>query len=376
MKKLFSLFTVLVFVCAVSVPALAAQIDIPLHIAGNTYYDTVEKSFLYYVNASASQAVRSNIADGMITEQTVSISSDAGVALEVYLNGERLQSISGGTFQTSGEYVVMYVGGTVPERLFSFTIVPKLCNSVTGYVLPNGFEFTEATLNGEPISFENNYIKFSEEGNYDIHYRCIKTNVSYQLLLTTDFTGPVLSLDNVKEGKEGRIVAKMNSLCDPKIMLALYEASSAGVKIDLIVRGICCLKAGVKGVSENITVRSIVGNFLEHSRIFYFYNDGSEDVYMGSADWMPRNLDKRVEILFPVENQELKEKVIHILFTQLNDTVKAHIMQPDGSYTKVSRRGKPYMDSQSYFCQEAMKKEKSKESIDKRVFEPIMGEED
>lgn len=201
MKKLFALFTVLVFVCAVSVPALAAQIDIPLHIAGNTYYDTVEKSYLYYVNASASQAVRSNIADGMITEQTVSISSDAGVALEVYLNGERLQSISGGTFQTSGEYVVMYVGGTVPERLFSFTIVPKLCNSVTGYILPNGFEFTEATLNGEPISFENNYIKFSEEGNYDIHYRCIKTNVSYQLLLTTDFTGPVLSLENVKEGK-------------------------------------------------------------------------------------------------------------------------------------------------------------------------------
>lgn len=183
-------------------------------------------------------------------------------------------------------------------------------------------------------------------------------------------------VDNVKEGKEGRIVAKMNSLCDPKIMLALYEASSAGVKIDLIVRGICCLKAGVKGVSENITVCSIVGNFLEHSRIFYFHNDGSEEVYMGSADWMPRNLDKRVEILFPVENQELKEKIIHILFTQLNDTVKAHIMQPDGSYTKVSRRGKSYLDSQSYFCQEAMKKEKSKESIDKRVFEPIMGEED
>ena len=201
MKKLFSLFTVLVFVCAVSVPALAAQIDLPLHIADNTYYDTVEKSFLYYVNASASQVVRSNVADGMITEQRVSISSDAGVALEVYLNGERLQSISGGTFQTSGEYVVMYVGGTVPERLFSFTIVPKLCNSVTGYILPNGFEFTEATLNGEPISFEKNYIKFSEEGNYDIHYRCIKTNVSYQLLLTTDFTGPVLSLENVKEGK-------------------------------------------------------------------------------------------------------------------------------------------------------------------------------
>ena len=201
MKKLFSLFTVLVFVCAVSVPALAAQSDIPLHIAGNTYYDTVEKSFLYYVNATASQAVRSNVADGMITEQAVSVKADTGVTLEVYLNGERLQSISGGTVQTPGEYVVMYVGGTVSERLFSFTIVPKLCNSVTSYALPAGFEFTEATLNEEPISFEKNYIKLTQEGEYNIHYRCMKTNVPYQLLLKTDFTGPVLSLENVKDGK-------------------------------------------------------------------------------------------------------------------------------------------------------------------------------
>lgn len=201
MKKLCLLFAVLVFMCAAVMPVFATQADLPLHIVGNTYYDSIEKSFLYYVNATASQTVRSNIADGMITEQAVSVKADTGVTLEVYLNGERLQSISGGTFQTPGEYVVMYVGGSAAERLFSFTIVPKLCNSVTSYALPTGFEFTEAYLNKEPISFEKKYIKLTEEGEYNIHYRCMKTNVTYQLLLKTDFIGPVLSLDNVKDGK-------------------------------------------------------------------------------------------------------------------------------------------------------------------------------
>jgi hypothetical protein len=201
MKKLCLLLAMFVLMCAVAMPSLAAQADLPIHIAGNTYYDSAEKSFLYYVNATASQAVRSSVADGMITEQAVSVKVDAGVALDVYLNGERLQSISGGTFQTPGEYVVMYVGGAVPERLFSFTIVPKLCNSVTGYTLPAGFEFTEASLNKEAIPFDKNYINLTEEGEYNIHYRCVKTNVSYQLLLKTDFTGPVLSLENVKNGK-------------------------------------------------------------------------------------------------------------------------------------------------------------------------------
>ena len=101
------------------------------------------------------------------------------------------------------------------------------------------------------------------------------------------------------------IIAKINSLCDPDIMEALYKASAAGVKIDLLVRGICCLKVGIPGVSENIHVRSIVGDFLEHSRIFYFYNNGAEDIFMGSADWMSRNLDRRVEIVFPVEDEKI-----------------------------------------------------------------------
>ena len=136
---------------------------------------------------------------------------------------------------------------------------------------------------------------------------------------------------NAKEGKPAKIIAKCNSLCDRKIILALYEASCAGVQIDLIVRGICCLVAGKPGVSENIRVRSIVGTFLEHARIFYFYNDGNEEVYMGSADWMPRNLDRRVEIVFPVEAPDLKEKAKHILDVQLRDTLKAHCLLEDGT---------------------------------------------
>ncbi|WP_394924219.1 RNA degradosome polyphosphate kinase [uncultured Robinsoniella sp.] len=176
---------------------------------------------------------------------------------------------------------------------------------------------------------------------------------------------------NALEGKPAHIIAKMNSLCDKDIIAALYEASAAGVKVDLIIRGICCLKVGIPGVSENITVRSIVGNFLEHSRIFYFYHNGSKEVYMGSADWMPRNLDKRVEILFPVESEHLKMEVIHILQIQLEDNVKAHILQPDGSYEKVDRRGKIKMNSQEYFCEEAVERAAKPEDVVKdRVFIP------
>lgn len=176
---------------------------------------------------------------------------------------------------------------------------------------------------------------------------------------------------HAKAGREARIVAKMNSLCDSGIIEALYEASAAGVKIDLIVRGICCLKVGIPGVSENITVRSIVGNFLEHSRIFYFRNDGNTEVYMGSADWMPRNLDRRVEIVFPVLEEELKEKALHILRTELADNVKARIMQPDGHYEKADRRGKAAVNSQEQFCREAVAAvAKEEQGSSQRVFVP------
>ncbi len=159
---------------------------------------------------------------------------------------------------------------------------------------------------------------------------------------------------HAREGKPAKIVAKMNSLCDEGIIAALYEASAAGVEIELIVRGICCLKVGIPGISENIHVRSIVGNFLEHSRIFFFLNDGEEELYMGSADWMPRNLDRRVEILFPVLDDALKEKVKHILDVELADNTKAHVLKPDGEYEKIDRRGKVLVNSQKQFCEEAV----------------------
>ncbi len=159
--------------------------------------------------------------------------------------------------------------------------------------------------------------------------------------------------EHAENGTPAHIIAKINSLCDPDIMEALYKASAAGVKIDLLVRGICCLKVGIPKVSENIHVRSIVGDFLEHSRIFYFYNNGAEDVFMGSADWMTRNLDRRVEIVFPVEDEKIKKEIIHILDIEFKDNTKAHILQPDGQYEKMDKRGKALVNSQMQLCQEA-----------------------
>ena len=162
--------------------------------------------------------------------------------------------------------------------------------------------------------------------------------------------------ENALKGRPAKIIAKMNSLCDPGIINALYDASSAGVDIHLIIRGICCLRAGVPGLSETIHVRSIVGTFLEHSRIFYFENNGNSEFYMGSADWMPRNLDKRVEILFPVEDPTLQQEIQKILDIQLADTKKAHILMPDGTYEKVDQRGKAPLNCQMYFCEHAKKR--------------------
>lgn len=194
---------------------------------------------------------------------------------------------------------------------------------------------------------------------------------------------------HAKEGQEAHIIAKMNSVCDKDIIELMYKASKAGVKIELIVRGICCLIPQLEGVSENITVRSIVGTFLEHSRIFYFENGGNPEIYMASADWMSRNLDRRVEIMFPVEAAKLKKEVKHILDVQLADNVKAQLMQPDGSYVRVSEllkrengahSDKDYMriEAQMVFCKEAQQKAKAvsddADVHNSRVFVPMKSE--
>ena len=165
---------------------------------------------------------------------------------------------------------------------------------------------------------------------------------------------------HAKAGRSGRIVAKMNSICDQAMIAKLYEASAAGVKIDLIVRGICSLKVGIPGVSDNINVSSIVGNFLEHSRIYYFYNDGQDEIYMGSADWMPRNLDRRVEIIFPVEDEDAKARARHILEVNLADNKKAYYLDAKGEYNRLDKRGKKITSAQETFVKEATKKVESK----------------
>ena len=184
-------------------------------------------------------------------------------------------------------------------------------------------------------------------------------------------------MEYAKNGEPAHIIAKMNSLCDPEMIAALYEASAAGVKIELIIRGICSLRVGIPGISENISVRSIVGTFLEHSRIYYFLNGGQEEVYLASADWMPRNLERRVEILFPIENELLKKEVLHVLEIQLQDTIKAQIKQPDGTYEKVDRRGKAALCSQIYFMEYAKGLNRPQEDVmHDRVFIPAEPMED
>ncbi len=153
---------------------------------------------------------------------------------------------------------------------------------------------------------------------------------------------------NANSNKKAKILAKMNSLVDPEVIRALYRASQAGVKIDLIVRGICCLHPGVAGISENIHVRSIVGRFLEHSRIFYFYNDGVENIYLSSADWMQRNLNSRVETVFPIESSHLKAKIMEIFNFCLQDNVKSRELHKDGVYHHV----KPSVDQKILDVQE------------------------
>ncbi len=179
---------------------------------------------------------------------------------------------------------------------------------------------------------------------------------------------------NAEKGGKAEIIAKMNSLVDTDVIEELYRASSVGVKISLIVRGICCLRPGLKKVSENIGVRSIVGQFLEHSRIFYFYSGGRQEVFLSSADWMPRNFERRIELMFPIEDREIKQRILSILQTILNDTVKARLMTADGKYKRVSGAAKKF-NSQEYFRTEAQNAVKAYMQDMRLQFKPLLPED-
>ena len=182
---------------------------------------------------------------------------------------------------------------------------------------------------------------------------------------------------NAIAGKPASITAKMNSLVDTGIIQALYKASAAGVQIRLLVRGICCLRPGVAGVSENITVVSIVDRFLEHSRIFRFENDGHETIFLSSADWMPRNLDRRIEVAFPVTEPTLRQKLNELLAVSFSDTSKLRVLQTDGTYERVDRRGRESVHSQLLFHRMAV--EAAEEALvipDEERFRPVYRESD
>jgi polyphosphate kinase len=171
-----------------------------------------------------------------------------------------------------------------------------------------------------------------------------------------------------RSGQYAMIVAKMNSLVDTSIIQALYEASQAGVQIKLAVRGVCCLRPGIKGVSERITVVSIVDRFLEHSRVYYFSNGGEEEFYCASADWMSRNLDRRIELMFPVASEEGKKKLRTMLELVFLDNVKSRVLMPDGSYSfKKRKRNEEAIRAQDALYQLAVQKSEAPRPI---LFKP------
>jgi polyphosphate kinase len=208
-----------------------------------------------------------------------------------------------------------------------------------------GLFTADKEIGADTTEFFNYLTGYSHQQNYR---RLLISPVNLRERLTTLIERETA---NAKAGRTSRIIAKLNRLADPNIIQALYDASAAGVEIDLIVRGICMLRPGVPGLSENIRVRSVIGRFLEHSRVFYFANDGNEEVYIGSADWMPRNLNRRVEVVCPINDPHLRRYLRDtVLQAYLRDNVNARTLQPEGSYELVRMKAdEERFDSQMYF---------------------------
>jgi polyphosphate kinase len=174
-----------------------------------------------------------------------------------------------------------------------------------------------------------------------------------------------------QQGQRGHIIVKVNSLVDPELIEALYRASKAGVKIQLSVRGICCLRPGIPGLSENITVSSVVDRYLEHARILYFRHGGTPLLFISSADWMPRNLDRRVELLTPVDDPACRDQLIEYLKISVDDEAKARFLQPDGTYTRHPKHRSPEaLRSQEALYRKAVELAKRATSVPRPIFEP------
>ena len=206
-------------------------------------------------------------------------------------------------------------------------------NSITSkFYTDVGFLSTDTEIASDLIELFNYLSGFSKQKNYK---KLLVSPFSMRKKFISLIEREII---NTKNGKKGEIIAKMNSLVDPEIIELLYKASQCGVKINLIIRGICCLCPKRKNLSENITVISIIGHFLEHSRIFWFYNDNNPEAYIGSADWMRRNLDRRIEAVTPIEDNKLKKQLHNLLLTYMNDNYCAWEMDEVGNYLKRSKR--------------------------------------
>jgi polyphosphate kinase len=179
--------------------------------------------------------------------------------------------------------------------------------------------------------------------------------------------------DWARNGHSAEILLKMNSMVDPKIIQELYAAGKAGVRIQMNVRGICCLRPGIAGTSDNIRVVSIVDRYLEHSRVCVFNNGGDPEVYLSSADWMPRNMDRRVELMFPVRQQALKEQVVEIMRAQMADNQKARLLKPDGTYERVAAGRSEQLRVQEYLYQKNVEEQERIRSLTPVRFKPIQG---